>query len=266
MYDFSLRKTVFPLLAALIFLSSMAGCSSIAKTWDKTVNTSEGMYKKYLNPDPCVDLDQDSGCSNDEVKLATLFIPVDEHLAGLIKRQDDKDTFPDSSWAEQLLADFPWLNGIAIMNTDGEVLLKRPATPIKEANTAFIMSRDWDFSVRGVRWVIEETPLGPEFYVVGPFYKDNEVQGMSVSHFDPRSLVRLSPDPEELVVFSAQTMIWAGQYGSLGSEILDFNWEDMLDDDVQGSFEVQGKEFLWLARYVGLEPIVYAVERVPEKD
>lgn len=253
------------LLCTVLFGTQLPGCSSVNKTVDRSLEVTTGAYKKYINRDPSVDLEQGVGCSSDEFTAARTFMPVDSELGRLVRVQFDKDTYPPENWMGMVLDQFTWLNGVMVTDTQGDVLAKRPSASIKSPDMQLVLKQDIAWTHGTIHWFLQENDLGPEFVLVSPFFKDNEWQGLIVSHFDFRSLAGLSPNPQSMMAFSPGSMLWTGRHSDLEAEILSRDWDGLLKDKVQGRLELDNGSFLWLTRYIGEKPLIYAVKCMGEE-
>ncbi|MEW5772078.1 MAG: hypothetical protein AB1916_01015 [Thermodesulfobacteriota bacterium] len=251
----------FTLLACLaLALLALTGCETMRRTWKDT----QELYRTYVNVDPQVDLKAEDH-DHWEAVLAPLLTPVDMQLGELVRVVDARDSFPDDAWTDGLLKRFPWLSGLAATDMSGAVLLARPEVTLKPLNMAPLVEAGDAWRDRRLRGFIEDTPLGPEIYVATPFFKDNTLQGVIAAHFDLRSLVQLSPDPQKLLVVSSEAVLWSGGFGDLAAAVQAEPWAERLKNEVQGEIEVQGRQLVWITRYLGDRQVVYLAELPPEE-
>ena len=248
------------LFACLILaLLVLAGCDTMRSTWRGT----QKLYRTYVNIDPKVSL-KNEGQDHWEDLLAPLMTPVDMQIGEMVRVVDARDSFPDEAWSGGLLKRFPWLSGMAAADMNATQLVAKPEVTLKPVNMTPLVEAGDAWRDRRLRAFIEETPLGPEVYVATPFFKDNVLQGILAAHFDLRSVVQLSPDPQKLMVVSPEAVLWEGGYGSLAAAVQAEPWAARLKSNVQGEITVQGRELVWLTRYVGDRQIVYLTELTPE--
>lgn len=251
------RLTLFACMA--LGLVTLSGCETMRKTWKDT----QEIYRTYVNVDPQVDLKAE-GHADWEAILAPLVTPVDMQISELVRMVDGRDSFPDEAWTASLLKRFPWLTGMAATDMAGAVLLRKPESALKPLLMAPLVEAGDAWRDRRLRTLIEDTPLGPEIYVATPYFKDNALQGLIAAHFDMRSVVQISPDPARLMVVSAGVLLWAGGFGDAAGAVQSQPWLEMLKEKVRGEIAVQGRRFVWLARYIGDRQIVYLTELPPE--
>lgn len=251
------RFTLFVcLVSALVALS---GCDTMRRTWKDT----QELYRTYVNVDPSVDLKAEDH-DHWEAVLAPLMTPVDMQLGELLRVVDAQDSFPTDDWANSLLKRFPWLNGVAASDMYGAVLLSRPEVTLKPVDMTPLIALGDAWRDRRLRAAVQDSPLGPEIYVASPYFRDNILQGLVAAHFDLRSLAQLSPDPQKLMVVSAEAVLWAGGYGSLAEQVRAEPWAEILKSEVRGEIEVSGHTLVWVSRYLGETQIIYLADLPPE--
>jgi hypothetical protein len=244
------------LLIMAVFLGS--GCSG----WkdNRIVTKTKDVYKGYINTDPSIDLTNPGVRSPGEERLAYLFVGVDQRLHELVRSLDGKDTFPEGPWFDQMLDRFDWLSGAGAVDVEGTVLARKPVVGIKVPDYDVLLQKDVLYPERTLRAGVEQTPLGPEFYLGSPFFTNNTWQGLLVVHFDFRSVVRFSPEPDELMVLYEGGVLWPGK-GFNQEGLLAMNWSELLRKDVQGQVEIGREEYHWMARYIGQFRLVYLVRK-----
>jgi len=238
-------------LCALIVL--LTGCKqSVNNTWRET----KGYYNTYLNTPAKLEFAEVDADTAEE-KLAAMYTPIGEELEKFVRVIDAKDVFPDLKWVESTLERFPWLSGIAVVNLEGKVLMQRPAVSMKPLNFAPLLDENKDYGFRKLRGYVDETPLGNEAYVAMPFFADNEMKGLVVAHFDARSLVKLSPQSEDLIVLAGKHVLWSGKYQFENTPFAQIDWTQMLGNESYGVFNESGNSYTWLVKYIGEIPIVF---------
>jgi len=238
-------------LCALLVL--LTGCKqSVNNTWRET----KGYYNTYLNT-PAELKFAEVDAETAEENLAVMYTPIGEELEKFVRVIDAKDVFPDLAWVDATTKRFPWLSGVAVVNLEGKVLMQRPAVSMKPLNVAPLLDENKKYGFRKLRGYVDETPLGNEAYVAMPFFVDNEMKGLVVAHFDVRSLVELSPKPEELVILAGEKVLWSGKYQFESTPFAQINWQQMLGEESYGVVTESGNSYTWLVRYLGDIPIVF---------
>lgn len=241
------------LAATLVLLFS--GCSSMRNAWDKTTD----VYETYIDPKPEIDLEQSAGLSRKEKELARQFSAMDQELELLLRTLTPQDSFPSTSWAQDVQHRFPWLTAFLAVDTHGELLTSYPETPLKPIQTAPLLDREWSVMNRRLQGFVEETSLGPELIIAGPFFRDGVWQGLLVAHFDPRSLIRLAPDSNNLVLLTPGTLIWSALDETTVQALVNAPWENILKSNVQGRWSSGSQTFGWISRPIGDLRLIYAV-------
>lgn len=238
-----------------LLVVALSGCSTIRNTWSKTTD----LYETYIDPKPEIDLERSEGVSRKEKSLAVQFSVMDQQLELLLRTLAPQDTFPSSEWVDNLTSRFPWLTAVLAVDTRGEVLAQFPDISVKPIQTAALVEREWSIIERRLQGFVQDTPLGPELIIAGPFFRDGIWMGLLVVHFDPRSLVGLSPDPNNLAVLTPGFLLWSGLDETVTEELRNAPWEEILKSRIQGRWSSTQNTFSWIARPVGDLLLVYAV-------
>lgn len=238
----------------ILFLS-LLGCDSARNLWSRTT----GLYETYIDPKPEIDLQRRPGLSKKEKQLAMHFSVMDQQLELLLRTLAPQDAFPSQAWFERVSGRFSWLTAIMAVDTQGEVLVRRPEIPIKTVQTAPLLEEEWSLLERGLQGFVQETPLGPELIVAGPFFRDGVWQGLLIAHFDPRSLINLTQDPEGLVLLAPGQLMWSSLNATTTQELVAAPWNDILKSRVQGRWSGENALFVWIARPIGALQMIYAV-------
>ncbi len=242
-------------LSLLALLISLAGCSTIQSAWDKTADA----YETYVDPKPEIDLDRRPGLSRNEQLLATQFSLMDQHLEEILRTLAPQDRFPPSPWFAAFLERFPWVNAVLAVDAQGRLLTSHPETPLKNIDLEPLLEREWSMLQRGLQGFVEETPLGPEVIIAGPFFRDGTWQGLIIAHFDPRALVAFATASERLVLLTPETLLWTGVDLEITRKISEAPWESILRDRVHGRRSTETRSFLWLSRPIGALQLIYAL-------
>ncbi|GAB7022667.1 hypothetical protein [Salidesulfovibrio brasiliensis] len=253
-------------LALLLALTVMAvsGC----RTWYDTKKYMKGSWEEarsWVDIQPTVDTDAYEFENPNQEKLALLFAPVDGPMGSLIRFLEDQDTSPEQEWIELLFLRFPWVNRVIVTDPEGNILTQEPAQPFKRFSQPLVFEGVWRQTF--LKTVADYPDLGPELYVGTPYFEDVDFKGLIIAGFDPRSLMRLSPNPDELLIIHPGGGVWTAG-GEVDEEgLLAVPWEEILTEDVQGQVKVGEKYYTWIARYIGQDSYIYATESVdPEAD
>ncbi|PTN38042.1 hypothetical protein [Desulfonatronum sp. SC1] len=242
-------------LCLLALFISLAGCSTIQNAWDKTTDA----YETYVDPKPEIDLDRRPGLSRSEQLLATQFSLMDQHLEEALRTLAPQDRFPSSDWFGIFLERFPWMTAVLAVDAQGRLLTSRPETPLKSIAVEPLLEREWSMLQRDLQGFVEESPLGPEMIIAGPFFRDGTWQGLIIAHFDPRALMAFATESERLVLLTPEALLWTGVDQNTTREITEAPWENILRDRVHGRRSAETKTFLWLSRPIGALQLIYAL-------
>ncbi len=249
-------------LILLVLLLALSGChavtvfqESVAKSWDST--------KDFIDPPPDIDTEKYQFENPNQEKLATLFTPVDGPLTSLARYVEDQDTLPGVEWLDLLRARFPWIDHVFVTNEDGVVMFMQPAMPVNSLDSPLIFKGEWS-GIRSLA-LVDYAEFGAKLYMVRPYYRDIQVQGLIGVGFDPRSLLALCPEPSELIVIQPGGGVWSRGADVDKDAVLAVPWDAILADNVQGQVKVGAKYYTWLVRYIGNQPYIYATESIDPK-
>ncbi|WP_028586953.1 hypothetical protein [Desulfocurvus vexinensis] len=258
-------KRFFAVVALTAALGLLPGCETLDKTWSATKTTTHKYYKGYLNTDPSIDYEARDWTSS-EAKLAELFAPVDKPAHTLAIALNRQDAFPGDAWVQTLFADYPWMSGLVVATLDGEIVMQRPETALKPLNFAPLLAHGEALADRRLRAHVDMTPLGPEVYMATGMFRGNELVGAIMVHFDIRNLLEFSPEPGALVVVTAEQTLWAGADDAATQAVRAQPWAEILADESHGRFTADGREYIWLCRFLGDLKLVYATAAVEDEE
>ncbi len=250
-----MKRTFCAALAACCCLVLLTGCGTVKTKWRET----KKLYREYINTDPTIDLSDQGITDRGLQRLAALLMPVDERLMGMLRVLGAQDMPPESEWCQQLLSGHEWLSGVAVLDTSGAVLSQVPSVPMRPLDYAGLQDFADRYKQRKMAAQIKTDELGTVILVAMPFFKNNEWSGLIVVNFDPRNLVRFSPSPDDLVVVSAEGLVWAGATGQ-GESLASLKWSEILKGAVQGEFASGSGQYAWQARYLGQLQLVYLTD------
>lgn len=240
-------------------LSMIAGCG----IWSSTSEYAKDSWKStrdYIDPPPQIDTDSYQFQNPNQEKLARLFTPVDGPLTSLSRFVDNTDTLPGVQWLDLLLARFPWVNRVLVTDDEGTIIFMQPEIPVKKIAKPLVFEGVW----RDIKLltVVDYSDLGPELYIGRPYFQDTDFRGLIGVGFDPRALLTLSPEPQELVIIHPGGGVWSRGADVDKEALLAAPWNTILVSEVQGQIQVGEKYYTWLVRYVGKDPYIYATESV----
>ncbi len=257
-----LIRVVMPML--MISTMILTGCDFSAKS---AMQSTQSLYREYLNPPAQVDYEDTGSLEKAEANLAIQMKTIDEELTMLERRLSNADRSPTAQSVQRLFNEFPWLSGFAAIDaTSGAILAQEPPVPLKPIDFAPLLEqKPREESGRGIRALIQETPLGPEIILGVPVYNGPEIQGIVVVHFDLYALMARSHSSSEMMVLSPEKVLWSGRFTEGSTPLAGQNWDALTEDDVTGLVSNESGEFLWVSRYLGDIPLVFAVP-VVERD
>lgn len=257
----ALCNFAFTLLPILV-LSSLSACSF--PTWDSSVSSVRATAREtrdYVNPAPEIDVNRYKWDNPNQEKLALLFSPVDEKVMALTHYVTSIDSRPNDEWTDALLQRFPWVDGVIVADAKGEILTRKPPVPLKRFSEPLVFESIWRETM--VKTVVDYTALGPELYFGMPNYDGAEFVGLHVVHFDPRVLFTFCPQPDQLLIVDPRAKkLWTSENSQHpGAEkLLDTDWLAVMKEKIHGTIEAGGKQYTWLARFIGHDLFVYATE------
>lgn len=251
-----MKRTTYSLgLACLgLFVVLAAGCGLF--------NGGEKPYRGCFWPAD-VELADKADLSEREMALASGFCDVDRRLEDLISRLKSREREPAPEWMEQIARSFSWVNGLVYTEVSGEVLRRYPQQPIKTIDPAELLAGLNPEDADRVRYRVQDHPLGDEFALIKPLAKGLKTEGYLIAHFDLRSLLRFTSQPEQIALLNGEKVLWPGAL-SESSRLGALDWREMLRDRVRDTIEINGKRYYWLARFVGRDPLIYVVE-IPQE-
>ncbi|PKN09568.1 MAG: hypothetical protein CVU73_01040 [Deltaproteobacteria bacterium HGW-Deltaproteobacteria-8] len=251
-------------LLVLAVSFALTACGAIGPSWDdskRTVRTTVRGTRDYINPTPKIDVNRYSWENPNQEKLALLFSPVDAKVTELMRYVTSQDFRPNDAWMNYLMMRFSWIDGVLVADANGDILERRPPVPLKRFSEPLVFESIWRETL--VKTVVDYTALGPEVYFGMPNYEGTEFVGLHVVSFDPRVLFTFCPKPEELYIVDPHAhKLWtAGTNVPPEAEALTaITWDKVLLEKSQGTIESGGKQFTWLARYIGRDRFIYATE------
>lgn len=244
---------------SLLMLVALCGCATMEDTKDYALETWN-TTRNYLDPAPEIDTTETGMSDPNQIRLAELFVPVDDPLTNLARYLSTVDTRPDQEWMDLVMARYPWAHRIIVTDADGNMLAQSPSVPVKRISQPLHFEAVWRETF--IKSVVDYPALGPEMYLGTPYYEGTDFKGLIIVGFDPRTLMAKSPEPKNLVLIHPGNGVWTKGAVVDKAGMLELPWEEMLMDDVFGKFELNGTQYTWLARYVGKHFYVYATESV----
>lgn len=240
-------------LAALIWLMPCLGGCGLDETqaWKST----RRLYYTYVNTPATLDVSEPATLSETDSRLASRLMPVDAQLSSLEQALDALGGVPDGAVVNELLRRFPWLSGLTLVDPSGSILAAEPPVSLKQLDFEPLLECPPDTSPRALRAVVQDTALGPEVLVARPLLIGGELQALLVASFDFRSLLPYASAPGDLVVRTADILMWAGDEAG---PLADVDWGAQIAKRSHGVVRADSGAFVWLVRYLGGQPLVFA--------
>ncbi|UZP68273.1 hypothetical protein N1030_04645 [Desulfovibrio mangrovi] len=249
-----MRRLMSVAIIMALCVTVLAGCKQTAKNvWKDT----KKYYREYVNTPATLEFEP-ADPEPVEDRLATVYTPVGIALESFRRDMENQDQFPTDVWVDKMMSKYPWLSGIAVVATDGTIYLQKPAVSMKALDFAPLFAEDEKSGMRDMRAYAESNPLGPEVYAGTPFFVDNELKGMVIAHFDPRSLLSVCPDPARLVIIAPEGVLWSGHYIYDTTPLSKVDWKNTLESDNSDTESNELGEFFWVSKYLGNMPLVFA--------
>lgn len=251
-------------LFVLCVCCAVAACGAFKPTWDegkRGVKDTVTGTRDYINPAPKIDVNRYGWENPNQEKLALLFSPVDAKVSELMRYVTSQDFRPDDAWMKLLNMRFPWIDGVLIADANGDILERRPPVPVKRFSEPLIFESIWRDTL--VKTVVDYTDLGPEVYLGMPNFVASEFVGLHVVSFDPRVLFTFCPEPEKLLIvdpYAHKLWVAGAAPPPAGEALTAIAWDKLLLENSHGVIEADGKQFTWLARYIGRDRFIYATE------
>jgi len=248
----NLSKPLAVLLVFLLLLS--AGCLRMGNLKDMKDRIFPGGPSEYEIKMERKDI------SSMEKNLSANIYPIDTQLSRLMRRLSVMDAYPGLEWKQEISRDFFWLNGIALVSRNREILSRYPETGIKQLEYKPVFPRAMELPQGRTMLDIEDTTLGPEILISSAVYRDFQVDGLIIAHFDPRTFMAQSAEPVEIILATADRIIWPGKYSELEDELAQVDWEGLTRRKVSGKIRLKDQNFFWFARAVGQDWLIYLIK------
>lgn len=248
----------FVIVLAFVVLSVTAcGQHQVVKdSWKFT----KRQYTSYLNTPATLDMEDKGSCEVYELALGEAVVNIDNELQRLIRAMENSDHNPDQGWVMNMMGRFPWLSGVALVDSSGALIAQYPEYFSKPFDATPLLEHDPKQRPGDLRAYAQISEAGPEIYIANPVYGAGaeSLRGLIVCYFDPRVLATMTPDPNSFILASPAGVLWPGQFGS-GSIAATQDWAEILRKKSCGIIGGDKNGFFWTTRYVGNLPIVYAM-------
>lgn len=245
-------------LGCLVLSASVVFACGCGQTGHETWKGTKLYYNEYLNPPAEVDYHV-KGCNGEEeLLMAQSFIGMDRQLY-LLERRLDGVGRPSQEIVESFLKQYPWLAGIAGVSIEGQVVAQYPEITMKPMDYTSLIEQDPKQHIRDLRATVLDTPLGPEIVIAAPMYDAADFVGLFATHFDMRALLAYAKAPQDIVILSENHVLWPGRFDIESTPLHNVDWAPLLRESVGGRLANENGEFLWMVRYIGHTPLLFAV-------
>lgn len=245
-------------LAVIMAIFFGAGCSSnqtVKNVWKNT----KGTWYTYISPPASIDYSETGDMDANDVALVTRMMGIDIQLSNLEKVMHNADKPPTQEWMAAFFARFPWMDGFAGVKADGQIIGQEPAIPMKPLEFSPMLEEDAKQNLRALRGHVQDTSMGPEVFLAAPLYDAQNFLGIVVAYFDMRTLLRYSTNPDELVILAPQAVLWPGKYDYDATPLAALKWDDVVLKASRGTASNTQGTFYWVVRYLGNQPLIFAV-------
>ena len=138
----------------------------------------------------------------------------------------------------------------------GTVMATIPEEPFKQLSFGWL--GDKEAKPRVLYGTVQDTVFGPEFILARPYFQAEELLSWLCVSFDPRTLFQAYPEASGLTVIGADIPLQTGPSFS-SSPLSQADWHAILRKDSDGRMRGDdGAAWVWLVRYLGGEPIIFA--------
>ncbi len=242
--------------SVLILAFIWSGCTALTDVADSLPN-----FKMFEIGATEYEIDMSrSDISALEKELAMNIYPMDTQLTSLLRTLSVRDTYPPLLWKQKVISEFFWLNQITVLDKDQKVISRYPETSIKQLSYDPAFPEALSLSQGKIMLAIEDTELGSEVLIISSVFHNFELTGFIVATFDPRTFISQSNKPEDIILISAEEIVWTGKFEQLESHLERIQWEEMVSRRISGKVKLDQKHFFWFARGVGEDWLIYLIK------
>ena len=251
-----MRNRILPLFLFLLAASlpGLGGCAQVNQAYKET----KTFYHTHINRPSTLNTEERTVLEDPQRALVQSIMPIDEELTKLEKALDALATPPDAEAAANLLRRFPWLSGLSMVAPDGTLGASIPGTPLKQLDYMPLLELAPKALPRDLRCSVQDTPLGPEILIARPFLQEDELKLLLVATFDFRALLPFASSPGDIIVRSADVLVWSGDLDYSATPMASIDWAEYLKEHSYGVLTNDNGSMMWITRYVGGRPLVFA--------
>ena len=249
------RSTIAHAALAALIAFSLAGCAHVHESYKSTRH----FYHTHINRPAKLTVDDSVLLNAPEQRLVHRVMPIDEELSRLEKALDAMAAPPNAEEAGAFLGRFPWLTGLYMVAPDGTLGAAVPGAPLKQLDFSPLLEVAPKTVPRDLRSCVQDSSFGPETLIARPFLQEDKLVVLLVAAFDFRALLPFAESPGEMVVRTADTLLWSGDVDLSSSPMADVDWAGMLKTRTHGKLSKNGASMVWVTRHIAETPVVFAV-------
>ncbi len=259
-------KKILLFFTAITFTLSLQACSTIqdAESW----KTTKRLYFTYINSPVEVDYEEIIEISDAEALLSTNLIRVDYQLTSFQDHLEQISLPPSGAELQAFMNRFPWVSGVALINTSGEVTGAYPEQYSNSLNFAQLLSaeeteleqREGKPNLRKIRVSVQADGEGQIILVGRPAF-DNEgaFLGVFITYFDMRELFSYVQMDPAVFSLAGNTPLWLGDYTIGQTPLAGIDFIEETNSSTRGTHKNDYGTVSWINRYFYEQPIIFAV-------
>lgn len=237
---------------------AVSACSSMADsdTWQAT----RKFYYTHINTPVTVDYSEEVNLSEAEELLSINIMKVDGQLNTFQKLFENLTQPPAGTDLQKFFTALPWLSGIAIIDSNGNIAGAVPERYAKNLDFTSLLEEPENKTKRDMRVVVHEDISGAEILVGRPvFDAEGELAFIFIAYFDVRTLLSYVEMDSRVFMFAGNTPVWTGDYLISETPLADVDLVSRVKSDPRGSSSNAQGNAIWLNRYFYHQPLVFAV-------
>lgn len=237
-------------LAVVFFIVFCLGCAKL--------NFISSKFRHFTSPRK-VSMEK-ADISDSKREMADLFASSDKKLHKLIREIKTFEKNASERAAESFYSNFEFTDRVALMNLDADIEKKYPgdAKLQKELSKLLEGVHKSDYP-RKIHYRLAHK--NSDIFIFKPVYKEYSLYGYLVVGVNIHSLVRENRSASQFLVLTPQRVLWPGKYKELVPKMLDQDWNRRLKNAVTGEIYLNKQSYIWFARYIGFDPIVYLMKK-----
>ncbi|MGM0424313.1 MAG: hypothetical protein ACQEQX_05245 [Thermodesulfobacteriota bacterium] len=222
------------------------------QAWHKTRQSFDAQFY----PEE-VELKKDLDWPESELEAARLFAQADQGLQELLQELQVQEDPPAQGWAEDMLQEQPWLQGMLVLDKEGQVEQSVQAQDLPEEVVQEVLSKEEDWQKLDLRLLLPNFEGQTWMLLARPYQQSREWQGLILAYFRPQDLLQGTDSPGQIILLGQEQVLWNGDYPQAAQGALEQDLPAQLQDEAYGQIDAAGQEFFWLARYVGQDQFFY---------